>query len=270
MKDWSDDIARQLREPLPSEQVGKLPKIGKNQATQEKRDCRYCGGWHQPITDRQHVDYVSHTITTDRLNTIVGQDGWSHTIDRIQEHGGHVVGILATLTIAGVSKQEAGDPGKQSTWGEEMKLAISDWLPRAAMRFGLGLDVWAKQPLDRVILDDAHEPEQQRRQARPAPGTAAKRVEVGGENAIENGAPTVDAIEWLSKLPSDSQGLLGLRELLMACSTDYRHRVKAAAERRRQSEEGYRQLWNDEDVQEWVATLLEANAQMAMHSGEAA
>jgi Rad52/22 family double-strand break repair protein len=182
MKTWDDDIARKLREPLPREQIGKLPKVPKSKQNDDKRACRYCGGWHQPIPDASHVDYVSHTTTTDRLNTIVGQDGWSYTIDRIQEDGaGHVRGILATLTIAGVSKQEAGSPGKAATdWGEELKLAISDWLPRAAMRFGLGLEVWAKQPLDRLILDDAHDGQPTRQAGGRAPEASPSPAPEGG------------------------------------------------------------------------------------------
>jgi hypothetical protein len=159
---WTPVIAAALREPLPAEQVGKLPKVPKARQDQAKEHCRVCGGWHQPIPEAWHVDYIAHAIVTDKLNSIAGQDGWDMHIDVLKESkdGEHVIGILATLTIAGVSKQEAGDPGKRATWGEELKLAISDWLPRAAMRFGLGLREWAKQPLDKVIVEDGHETRQ--------------------------------------------------------------------------------------------------------------
>jgi hypothetical protein len=275
VKEWGDEIARQLREPLPADQIGKLPKIPRAQQNDRKQGCRYCGGYHVPIADNLHVDYVAHAIVTDKLNTIVGQDGWGLAIDLLKESkdGEHVIGILATLTIAGLSKQEAGDPGKRSTWGEELKLAISDWLPRAAMRFGLGLEVWAKQPLDKVIVEDAHEPErpaQQRRQeqARPAPGTAAKAAQQGA--MVENGMPTVDAIEWLSKLARDADGLLEARALLDQCSTAYKRKLKEVAEKRF-GEGGYKTLWNNVDLSHWSMALLDANAQMIVQGkGEAA
>ncbi len=192
MKEWGEDIARQLREPLPDNQVGKLPKVPRSKQQNDQiqpESCRYCGGWHKPISDRQHVPYIAHAIVTDKLNTIVGQDGWDYRIDVLRESkdGEHVIGILATLVIAGVEKQEGGDPGGRSTWGEELKLAISDWLPRAAMRFGLGLEAWAKQPLDRVIVTDTHEDRQD--SGRPEQASPSRAPEAGaGEVAPASGS----------------------------------------------------------------------------------
>jgi len=182
VKEWSEDIARQLREPLPDNQIGRLPKIPKNKQNDQRQSCNYCGGWHVPIPDRFHVPYIAHAIVTDKLNTIVGQDGWDYRIDVLRESkdGEHVIGILATLVIGGIEKQEGGDPGGRSTWGEELKLAISDWLPRAAMRFGLGLEAWAKQPLDRVIATDTHEDRQDRQDTGLAEGRRESRAPEAG------------------------------------------------------------------------------------------
>jgi hypothetical protein len=96
-------------------------------------------------------------------------------------------------------------------------------------------------------------------QARPAPGTAAQQV--GG--ITDNGRPTEAAIDFISRLPHDAEGLAEARELLLGTTTDYKHLVKAAAERHYESEEGYRQMWNDTDLAIWAAVLHRANQQAA-------
>lgn len=159
---WSDDIAKRLREPFKPEQIGKLPKIPKSQQGNDKKACTYCGGWHEPIIDRLHVDFVGHAVVTDRLNNVVGPGGWSWELNQIQEHNGHITGIVGTMTVAGRTiGPESGAPSSTGLWGEEFKTAVSDYIPRAAMRFGVALELWAKQKLESATqapaddLDDA-------------------------------------------------------------------------------------------------------------------
>jgi hypothetical protein len=94
---------------------------------------------------------------------------------------------------------------------------------------------------------------------RPAPGDAAK--EAGG--VTDNGRPTEHAIAWLGRLPHDSAGLREVRELLSATTTEYRGLAKVAAERHYASEDGWRRMWNDTDLDNWVTVLQSANWQAA-------
>jgi hypothetical protein len=123
-----DDVRKALREPFPKEQIGKLP------ATQK----------------RPELDFVGHAAVTDRLNTVAPD--WSYTIDEAKraryvdengvEHDG-AYWIRGTMTIGGVSRPEYGD-------GSDPKEAIGNFLRRAAMRFGVAIDLWSREDLQGV------------------------------------------------------------------------------------------------------------------------
>lgn len=118
MSDMTADKATALRKPFPPESVGKLPK-----------------GGHM-------LDYVGHAAVTDRLLTVdpdwswepfaVGPDGLP-ALDRAGN-------LWIKLTVCGVTRIGVGD-------GKSAKECIGDAIRNAAMRFGVALDLWAKENL---------------------------------------------------------------------------------------------------------------------------
>ena len=138
----SDALLRSdLREPFAPEQIGKLPATSKRPA----------------------LDYVGHAAVTDRLNqaapdwsyeltpvvirgTITGEGRERHFVP--EETGlPHVVAVFGSMTVGGVTRQEVGDVESFTAYGDELKKAISDFIRRGAMRFGVALDLWSKEDL---------------------------------------------------------------------------------------------------------------------------
>jgi len=112
------EAATALRKPFPPESVGKLPKGG------------------------TMLDYVGHAAVTDRLLTVdpdwtwepfaLGADG----LPAPDREGN----LWIRLTVCGVTRIGVGD-------GKNAKERIGDALRNASMRFGVALDLWAKENL---------------------------------------------------------------------------------------------------------------------------
>lgn len=110
--------AAKLRQPFQPEQIGKLPKAG--------------------IT----LDYVGHAATTDRLLQVDPE--WTWEPMAVDQNGAPVIvsgGIWIRLTVCGVTRPGFGD-------GKTPKEMIGDAIRNAAMRFGVALDLWAKEDLN--------------------------------------------------------------------------------------------------------------------------
>jgi len=105
-----------LRKPFEPEQIGKLEATAK----------------------RPELDFVGHAAVTDRLNAHVPD--WSYTVDELFSVGS-TVWIRGTMTIGGISRVEYGD-------GDNPKEAIGNFIRRAAMRFGVAIDLWSRQELE--------------------------------------------------------------------------------------------------------------------------
>jgi len=118
-----------LREEFPPEQIGKLPRTDK----------------------RPELDFVGHAAVTDRLNAVAPD--WSYVIDdekryvaqQTNQRTGEIrevvtVWLRGTMTVGGISRVEYGD-------GDDFKEAIGNFIRRAAMRFGVALDLWSRQEL---------------------------------------------------------------------------------------------------------------------------
>jgi hypothetical protein len=114
--DWTT-IAQQLAAPFPAEDVEWRPsgKVGPNQRT-------------------SLVAYVDARTIQNRLDEVVGVDGWQFDCQPIAVEGGEIKVAKGTLTIFGVSKS---DVGTASNW-EASKGAVSDALKRAAVMFSCG------------------------------------------------------------------------------------------------------------------------------------
>ena len=110
--------ATELRKPFPPESVGKLPKGG------------------------VMLDYVGHAAVTDRLLTVDPE--WSWEPFAIGPDGLPALdasrNLWIRLTVCGVTRIGVGD-------GKSLKECIGDAIRNAAMRFGVALDLWAKENL---------------------------------------------------------------------------------------------------------------------------
>ena len=146
-----------LRKPFPQESVGKLPKPVRSQdpdkgkcvaGSKYSTDGHYCGGYH---SRSMHLDYVGHAATTDRLLTVDPDWSWEpFALDDAGlpalDRGGN---LWIRLTICGTTRIGVGD-------GKSAKECIGDAIRNAAMRFGVALDLWAKEDLVEFAQAAAH------------------------------------------------------------------------------------------------------------------
>lgn len=125
---------KKLLEPFPPEAIGQLPKGG------------------------VMLDYVGHAATTKRLLEVDPEWTWEPlALDEVGLPAYDAKGGLwIRLTICGVTRLGYGD-------GPDPKQRIGDAIRNAAMRFGVALDLWAKedisetlaQPVERSIAEVA-------------------------------------------------------------------------------------------------------------------
>lgn len=118
MSEMTNEKATALRKPFPPESVGKLPKGG------------------------AMLDYVGHAAVTDRLLTVDPEWSWeplaigTDGLPALDRSGN----LWIRLTICGVTRLGVGD-------GKNAKEVVGDAIRNAAMRFGVALDLWAKENL---------------------------------------------------------------------------------------------------------------------------
>lgn len=169
--------AKALREKFPPEVIGKLPRISclacskaakAGGASRDKHcdrhqvtKCAECGNYL--TTAHIHLDYVGHAATTDRLLKVDPEWTWrplATEVDtgfpRFDKDGG----LWILLTVAGVTRPGYGD-------GANPKEVISDAIRNAAMRFGVALDLWAKEDLQSEAPQDVRPPSEPASDARP-------------------------------------------------------------------------------------------------------
>ena len=148
MSPANDGFAK-LREPFPSELVGKLPKAG--------------------VT----LDFVGHGAVTSRLLEVDPHWNWEPLA--LDEHGlplfytdqqGNPVGLWIKLTVLEVTRLGYGTV-KAGVFDAEKQL-IGDALRNAAMRFGVALDLWIKGSAE----DDERAQDDRQRPARGPRGGA--------------------------------------------------------------------------------------------------
>jgi hypothetical protein len=111
-----------LRAPFPKEQIQKLPTGG------------------------LQLDYVSHAWVTDRLLQVDPMWTWKPLaftdagLPAFDSNGG----LWIELTICGVTRYGYGEPQGRDKF-DMTKGAIGNAIRNAAMRFGVALDLWAKE-----------------------------------------------------------------------------------------------------------------------------
>lgn len=118
--------AAALRAPFPPELIGKLPRAG------------------------IELDFVGHAAVTDRLLQV--DPCWTWEPMAFTEAGtplvlidGNNAVLWIKLTVCGVTRYGVGIVNASAF--ELQKQLISDALRNAAMRFGVALDLWSKEPL---------------------------------------------------------------------------------------------------------------------------
>jgi hypothetical protein len=116
----------ELRRPFPADLISRLPAS----------------------KGRPALDYVNHAAVTDRLLKYAG-DWQFNVLERFEWNTKCYVRVA--LTIDHVTREEYGED-------VDPKTAISDALKRAAMRFGVGLDLWSKEDLGVEGQQDATVP----------------------------------------------------------------------------------------------------------------
>lgn len=117
--------AAALRKPFPKEAIGRINRGG-----------------------GVVLDYVGHAATTDRLLEVDPEWTWeplaldAHGLPAFDSNGG----LWVRMTVCGVTRLGYGDSaGKKGP--NAVKEAIGDAIRNAAMRFGVALDLWAKEDL---------------------------------------------------------------------------------------------------------------------------
>lgn len=111
-----------LRAPFPKEKIQKLPTGG------------------------LQLDYVSHAWVTDRLLEVDPTWTWEpvafdeNGLPKFDENGG----LWIKLTVCGVTRYGYGEPQGRDKF-DMKKGSIGNALRNASMRFGVALDLWAKE-----------------------------------------------------------------------------------------------------------------------------
>ncbi|WP_093573080.1 hypothetical protein [Amycolatopsis rubida] len=167
------EMLGKLRAPFEDSQIGKLPRVTckacSDRACSEHKpsQCRVCKGF---LGKHIHLDYVGHAHVTERLLEI--DPGWSWEPFALVERGLPALdasnGLWIRMTVGGKTVIGYGDaPGKRAA----VKELIGDAIRNAAMRLGVALDLWKKEPADTV--------------ARAEPAPAEKRSLSPEERAAE-------------------------------------------------------------------------------------
>lgn len=148
------EVLAKLREPFPPEQISRRPSIfcrdcrnapGKVCSSHSRVRCDSTTGCGQNMTAAHfHLDYVGHADVTDRLLSIDPDWNWEPLaydqdglplFDRFNS-------LWMKLTICGKTVICYGSaPGKEGP--DAIKEVIGDGIRNGAMRFGVGLGLWA-------------------------------------------------------------------------------------------------------------------------------
>lgn len=127
----------------PESMVDKLPKPTKR--GNEPGKCKECGGWHG--LPAVHLDYMGHAAVTRALIEVDPEWTWEPIAfngdgEPLVKNAGNHLRIWGRMTVLGKTLVCVGtcDANKP----EPEKELIGDLLRNGAMRFGIGLALWAK------------------------------------------------------------------------------------------------------------------------------
>lgn len=149
----NDEMLKALRAPFVGTAVGKLPKVtcpacsakDRQCGDHQRKVCRTCKAFIS--TQHIHIDYVGHAHVTERLLAV--DPGWNWEPAALDGQGlparDENGGMWIRLEIGGVKRLGYGHAG-QKRGGDAVKEVIGDAIRNAAMRFGVALDLWKKEP----------------------------------------------------------------------------------------------------------------------------
>jgi len=144
------------------------------------------------------IDTINHAVVTDRLNKVC--PGWTMgepqfiTVDGADGMK-HCLAVVNWMQIGTVRRYEIGESERPSTFGDEAKKAMSDWIKRAAMRFGVAIDLWAKEDLNVTSGGESTS------QSNTGQGSVTSPRDASGAQASADGMSAEDASPSLSVLP---------------------------------------------------------------------
>lgn len=158
------EMLNQLRAPFTPEQTGKLPKVTCGKCSDkrvqcdqhQRKTCRTCKAYVS--TQHIHIDFVGHAHVTERLLNVDPNWNWEPValsgqgLPQFDDKGG----LWIRLTIGGLTRFGYGD----GAGADAVKIAISDAIKNAAMRFGIALDLWKKEPTPDVPDRQVERPQQ--------------------------------------------------------------------------------------------------------------
>lgn len=153
-----------LRQPMPAHLLALKPVNVAKEGS--KSTCGVCGSYSGP--HRQHLTFAGHAAITDRLLAADPCWSWAPVTDPAVR-GALPPGFWIELTVCGVTRLGYGD-AEGKTGHTVPKELIGDALRNAAMRFGVGLELWHKGDLHAAAQDDAPA---QNSSGRQAPSKAA-------------------------------------------------------------------------------------------------
>lgn len=214
-----------LRAPLPETAISYLPRVTCKDCSNardrvcdrhRKERCTQCGSYMTTA----HVDlsYAGHAAVTDRF--LDADLHWTWEPFALDDHGlplfdrnakGEPVGLWIKLTVAGQTR-----PGYGSVEGgksDAVKELIGDALRNAAMRFGVGLELWHKGDLhadEPPAAPPAAADQEQRPSALPASESQVTQIdELLAALPPETSKKALDALvksrgqDWREKLTRD-------------------------------------------------------------------
>lgn len=198
MSDLTPEKATALRKPFPPESVGKLPKGG------------------------VMLDYVGHAAVTDRLLTVDPEWSWEPLAlgpDGLPAYD-RSGNLWIRLTVCGVTRLGVGD-------GKSPKECIGDAIRNAAMRFGVALDLWAKENLIEFAQAAQSHQAPPRPAAPPAEDTGeamkdktrARMFALFAERGINERDQQLAGIASVIGRPVESRGDLTEAEALAVCKS---------------------------------------------------
>jgi hypothetical protein len=120
----NEEQAKKLREPFPKSAISTLPKAG------------------------LRLQFVGHAAVTQRLLEVDPEWTWEpcgiddEGLPVFDEHGG----LWIRLTVCGVTRYGYGEPQGGDHY-DKVKGSIGNAIRVAAMRFGVGLDLWSKDDI---------------------------------------------------------------------------------------------------------------------------
>lgn len=153
--DVEPTVRESLRKPFPPEQIGRIPASN----------------------GRPPLDFVGHAAVTDRLNKVA--PGWTYGI--LERFGtGNSVWVHGWIQVGGIRREEYGD-------GKDPKEAIGNFIRRAAMRFGVAIDLWSREELETSDGERAVSEQRGQHQRRPSAPPSAEEAVLPTSAALAEG-----------------------------------------------------------------------------------